>query len=171
MGWWHPLHSSLTTSLWSGAEKTQHWFRVTFQFSTFHSLHKSCHILALAKYAFLRNNPLFESIYWNFTCCCRKFSKIVPRDTKITCTAVRLQRQLKAVLTSSFVVRLEATRYVWKPERPKMDQTEKKHITSSTAVKGWVKENISSMGEDEINKTCSLRAATNGYCGQFSQSL
>lgn len=45
------------------------------------------------------------------------------------------------VLTSSLVVRLEATRYVWKPERPKMDQTEKKHITSSTAVKVWVKEN------------------------------
>lgn len=42
----------------------------------------------------------------------------------------------EAVLTSSLVVRLEATRYVWKPERPKIDQTEKKQITSSTAVRG-----------------------------------
>lgn len=37
-------------------------------------------------------------------------------------------------LTSSLVVRLEATRYVWKPERPKMDQMEKKQMTSSTTV-------------------------------------
>lgn len=40
----------------------------------------------------------------------------------------------RSVLTSSLVVRFEATRYVWKPERPKIDQTEKKHMTSSTAV-------------------------------------
>lgn len=38
------------------------------------------------------------------------------------------------------VVRSEATRYVWKPDRPKMDQTEKKQITSSTAVEDGVKE-------------------------------
>lgn len=43
------------------------------------------------------------------------------------------------LLTSSFVVRLVATRYVWKPDRPKMHQTEKKQITSSTAVHGRVK--------------------------------
>lgn len=35
---------------------------------------------------------------------------------------------------------MEATRYVWKPDRPKMDQTEKKQITSSTAVEDGVKE-------------------------------
>ena len=38
-------------------------------------------------------------------------------------------------LTSSFVVRLEATRYVWKPERPITDQMEKKQMTSSTTVR------------------------------------
>lgn len=38
------------------------------------------------------------------------------------------------------MVRLDATRYVWKPDRPKMDQTEKKQITSSTAVEDAVKE-------------------------------
>lgn len=37
-------------------------------------------------------------------------------------------------LTSSFVVWLELIRYVWKPERPMMDQTEKKHITASSTV-------------------------------------
>ncbi|KAG9355530.1 hypothetical protein JZ751_000368 [Albula glossodonta] len=42
--------------------------------------------------------------------------------------------QYAGILTSSFVVRFEATRYVWKPERPKIDQTEKKHTTNSTAV-------------------------------------
>lgn len=35
---------------------------------------------------------------------------------------------------------MEATRYVWKPDRPRMDQTEKKQITSSTAVEEGVKE-------------------------------
>lgn len=48
----------------------------------------------------------------------------------------------KGFLTSSLVVRLEATRYVWKPDRPKMDQIEKKQITSSTAVENRVKEHI-----------------------------
>lgn len=45
----------------------------------------------------------------------------------------------KSSLTSSLVVTLEATRYVWKPDRPRMDQTDKKQIASSTAV-GGVKE-------------------------------
>ena len=37
-------------------------------------------------------------------------------------------------LTSSFVVWLELIRYVWKPERPTIDQTEKKHTTASSTV-------------------------------------
>lgn len=37
-------------------------------------------------------------------------------------------------LTSSFVVWLELIKYVWKPERPTMDQTEKKHTTASSTV-------------------------------------
>lgn len=32
------------------------------------------------------------------------------------------------------MVWLELIRYVWKPERPMMDQTEKKHITASSTV-------------------------------------
>lgn len=39
------------------------------------------------------------------------------------------------MLTSSLVVRLEATKYVWKPERPRMDQMEKKQTTSSTTLR------------------------------------
>lgn len=31
-------------------------------------------------------------------------------------------------------MRLAETRYVWKPERPKIDQTEKKQTTNSIAV-------------------------------------
>lgn len=31
-------------------------------------------------------------------------------------------------------MRLEATKYVWKPERPSIDQMEKKQITNSTTV-------------------------------------
>lgn len=37
-------------------------------------------------------------------------------------------------LTSSFVVWLELIKYVWKPERPTMDHTEKKHTTASSTV-------------------------------------
>lgn len=37
-------------------------------------------------------------------------------------------------LTSSLVVWLELIKYVWKPERPTMDQTEKKHTTASSTV-------------------------------------
>lgn len=37
-------------------------------------------------------------------------------------------------LTSSFVVWLELIRYVWKPESPTIDQTEKKHTTASSTV-------------------------------------
>lgn len=37
-------------------------------------------------------------------------------------------------LTSSFVVWLELIKYVWKPERPTMDHTEKKHTTASNTV-------------------------------------
>ena len=39
-------------------------------------------------------------------------------------------------LTSSFVVWLELIRYVWKPESPTMDQTEKKQTTASSTVPG-----------------------------------
>lgn len=39
-------------------------------------------------------------------------------------------------LTSSFVVWLELIRYVWNPESPTMDQTEKKHTTASSTVTG-----------------------------------
>lgn len=45
---------------------------------------------------------------------------------------------------------MEATRYVWKPERPKIDQTEKKHIANSTAVNEWVKENIIGGSNDPL---------------------
>lgn len=38
------------------------------------------------------------------------------------------------ILTSSLVVWLELIRYVWKPERPTIDQTEKKHTTTSSTV-------------------------------------
>jgi hypothetical protein len=48
-------------------------------------------------------------------------------------------QDLWLVLTSSFVVRLKATKYVWKPESPIIDQMEKKQITSSTTVRGLVK--------------------------------
>jgi len=37
---------------------------------------------------------------------------------------------------SSFVVWLELIRYVWKPERPTIDQTEKKHTTASSTLAG-----------------------------------
>lgn len=46
----------------------------------------------------------------------------------------RPPRPAPALLTSSLVVRLEATRYVWNPERPRMDQIEKKQMTNSSTV-------------------------------------
>lgn len=49
-------------------------------------------------------------------------------------TASDVPPKTTQVLTSSFVVRLEAIKYVWKPESPRMDQMEKKQITSSTTV-------------------------------------
>lgn len=39
-------------------------------------------------------------------------------------------------MISSLVVRLEATRYVWNPERPRMDQIEKKQMTNSSTLAG-----------------------------------
>ena len=37
-------------------------------------------------------------------------------------------------------MRFEETRYVWNPAKPTTDQTEKKHITATIAVKKMVKE-------------------------------
>ena len=39
-------------------------------------------------------------------------------------------------LTSSLVVWLEVTRYVWNPASPSIDHTEKKHITASIILTG-----------------------------------
>lgn len=48
------------------------------------------------------------------------------------CTAIEA---LLDLLTSSFVVCSDVARYVWKPARPIMDQTEKKQIIASIMVR------------------------------------
>lgn len=49
----------------------------------------------------------------------------------------RVYVDLTFILTSSLVVWLELIRYVWKPDRPTIDQTEKKHTTTSNTVEQW----------------------------------
>lgn len=59
--------------------------------------------------------------------------RVVEKDKVFQC-GCRLARAIlykDFSLTSSFVVWLEVTRYVWKPASPMMDQTEKKHTIAS----------------------------------------